>query len=141
MKTLHLAIIIVSAITISFGVYYLITFEIDSNTFHVYITGIHHLDQGYAFQEGNSENPPIYVPIGSNIILYLENNDYSIDSMDFNIDAFNVHSNPLAYQQKQTIEFLADKEGIFTYYSKLHPDMNGTIIVRSQQVLTFIQHP
>ena len=141
LKRRNLILLSIIIIVASFGIYYPITFEINSHTFPIYIKGIHHLKQGYAFSDGSKENPTIYVPTGSVISFYISNDDNSIDSMDFNIDVFNVHSKPITYSQTQKIDFLADKEGTFTYYSKLHPDMNGTIIVESQKIPTFIKPP
>src|SRR5439155_4575189 len=125
--------IAIIVVTISFGEYYFATAERYNQMHYMEIKGIHHLYQGYAFYDGYRENPGIYASKGSTLSLHIINDDRDLDSMDFNIDDFNIHSKPLAYAQEQTINFLADREGIFTYYSKLHPDMDGTIIVKSQE--------
>lgn len=48
---------------------------------------------------------------------------------NINIDKFNVHSNDLVYFQTQTITFLANEKGEFSYYCSIHPEMKGRIIV------------
>lgn len=73
---------------------------------------------------------PIHISKGTMIELHFINKDTSDDiQMDLNIDAFNVHTNHLTRLQSQTVTFVADKSGKFTYYSKLHPEMKGEIIV------------
>jgi len=49
---------------------------------------------------------------------------------NFNIDEFNVHSKDLEYFDSQSITFLADKTGEFTYHCTLHPEMKGLLIVK-----------
>jgi Cupredoxin-like domain len=49
---------------------------------------------------------------------------------NFNIDEFNVHSKDLEYFDSQSITFLADKTGEFTYYCKIHPEMKGIMVIK-----------
>jgi hypothetical protein len=49
---------------------------------------------------------------------------------NFNIDEFNVHSKDLGYFESQSINFLADKSGEYTYYCTLHPEMKGLLIIK-----------
>lgn len=107
---------------------------------NIYILAIH-TDQGYAFDEqstrtgkktisGTNIDPSIHIQKGSLISLHVINEDKDTGSQqDLNIDAFNVHTKHLNYFEAQTINFLADKDGTFTYYSTLHPEMKGTITV------------
>ncbi|MDE1830075.1 MAG: cupredoxin domain-containing protein, partial [Thaumarchaeota archaeon] len=72
----------------------------------------------------------IHIPSGSLVSLHFINEDKDNKSpMDLNIDEFKVHTNNLGYFQAQTINFVADKTGTFSYYSNLHPEMKGTITV------------
>ena len=137
MKTTHLSII--AGITIT-SVIILSLFMMQSEKqFNIYITGIH-TTAGYAYLNDNSQtqiNPirdqfgnSIHVLKGTMVVLHVINKDQDTDTlMDLNIDEFNVHTNHLGHSQSQTISFLADKEGTFTYYSNLHHEMNGTIII------------
>ena len=43
--------------------------------------------------------------------------------------ASNVHTRHLKYFEAQTINCLADKEGTYSYYSVIHPEMKGTLTV------------
>ncbi|MDC8451638.1 MAG: cupredoxin domain-containing protein [Thaumarchaeota archaeon] len=135
MKTLHLAIII-GIILVSTTLSYLLTLHTDK--VNLYITGIH-TDTGLTYQD--ESKPPIilgrgyndssiHVSEGTMIELHFINKDTDNDiPMDLNLDAFNVHTNHLTSLQSQTVSFMADKSGTFTYYSKLHPEMKGTIII------------
>lgn len=49
---------------------------------------------------------------------------------NFNIDEFNVHSKDLGYFESQSINFLADKSGEYTYHCILHPEMKGLLIIK-----------
>lgn len=105
---------------------------------NLYIMGIH-TDAGLAYQDesmpptilGHDYNDSaIHISKGTMIELHFINRDTNENiQMDLNIDAFNVHTNHLTSLQSQTVTFVADKSGKFTYYSKLHPEMNGEIIV------------
>lgn len=79
-------------------------------------------------------NPSIIVSKDSLVSIHFINEDTDTANVDhrhdLNIDEFNVHSNVLNHFQAQTITFFADKQGTFDYYSSLHPQMRGEIIVR-----------
>ena len=140
--------IAVFALAIASGVYYIWTSAIPVNgsspvfatPSNIYIEAIH-TDQGYAFDEQSTKSarksisgvnidPSIHMQKGALIALHVINNDKDTGSeQDLNIDAFKVHTNHLKYFQAQTINFIADKEGTYQYYSTLHPEMKGTITV------------
>ncbi len=81
-----------------------------------------------------SHNPTFVVTKGNLVSIHLINEDRGTvnynHKQDFNIDEFNVHSNALDHRQTQIITFLADKQGTFDYYSSIHPEMRGKIIVQ-----------
>jgi plastocyanin len=81
-----------------------------------------------------SHNPTIMVSKGNLVSIHIINEDQGTTNynhkQDINIDEFNVHSNLLDHRQTQTITFLADKQGTFDYYSSIHPEMRGKIIVQ-----------
>lgn len=136
------------AAAIAGGVYYLWISAIPINgtapvfatASNVYIKAIH-TDQGYAFDEqstktgkrtlsGTNIDPSIHIQKGTLVALHVINEDKDTGSdQDLNIDAFNVHTRHLKYFEAQTINFLADKEGAYPYYSTIHPEMKGTITV------------
>ncbi len=111
-----------------------------STASNVYILAIHN-DQGYAYDEqstktgkktisGTNLDPAIHIPQGTLVALHVINEDKDTGSdQDLNIDAFNVHTRHLKYFEAQTINFVAEKTGSYPYYSKIHPEMNGTITV------------
>ncbi len=115
-------------------------FPVFATPYHIYITGIH-TDQGYVYTEESTkqgkksisngiQDATIHIPKGTLIALDFINEDKDTGSdMDLNIDAFKVHTNSLKYFQAQTINFLADKDGTYVYYSKIHSEMKGTITV------------
>ena len=150
-STISKGMIITIAIFISVvagGVYYLWVSAIPVNSTtpvfatasNVYILAIHN-DQGYAYDEqstktgkktisGENLNPVIHIPKGTLVALHVINEDKDTGSdQDLNIDAFNVHTRHLKYFEAQTLNFLADKEGTYSYYSTIHPEMKGTITV------------
>lgn len=130
------------------GVYYLWisavpvngTTPVFATASNVYVKAIH-TDQGYAFDEqstktgkrtlsGTNIDPSIHIQKGTLVALHVINEDKDTGSdQDLNIDAFNVHTRHLKYFEAQTINFLADKEGTYPYYSTIHPEMKGTITV------------
>jgi plastocyanin len=138
----------VIALAVTGGVYYLWTSSVPVNETHpvfatasnIYILAIHN-DQGYSYDEqstktgkksisGTNTNPPIHTAQGTLVALHVINEDKDTGSdQDLNIDAFNVHTRHLKYFEAQTINFVADKIGTFPYYSKIHPEMNGTFTV------------
>jgi len=107
---------------------------------NIYILAIHN-DQGYSYDEqstktgkksitGTNLDPSIHVPQGTLVALHVINEDKDTGSdQDLNIDAFNVHTKHLKYFEAQTINFIANKEGTYPYYSSIHPEMKGTITV------------
>jgi hypothetical protein len=140
--------IAIMAAAIGGGVYYLWISAIPVNgttpvfatASNVYIKAIH-TDQGYAYDEqstktgkrtlsGTNIDPSIHIQKGTLVALHVINEDKDTGSdQDLNIDAFNVHTRHLKYFEAQTINFLADKDGTFSYYSLIHPEMKGTITV------------
>jgi len=130
------------------GVYYLWTHSVPVNSTtpnfsppsNIYILAIHNAD-GYSYDEqstktgkksisGTNTNPVIHVSKGTLIALHVINEDKDTGSdQDLNIDAFNVHTKHLKYFEAQTINFVADKEGTYPYYSTIHPEMKGTFTV------------
>ncbi len=138
----------VLAAVVAGGVYYLWisavpingTTPVFATASNVYILAIHN-DQGYAYDEqstktgkksisGTNIDPSIHIQKGTLVALHVINEDKDTGSdQDLNIDAFNVHTRHLKYFEAQTINFLADKEGTYPYYSTIHPEMKGTITV------------
>lgn len=131
------------------GAYYIMNTSTPVNMDHpvfatatnIYIVGVHDPTQGYLFEQESTRqakqaasvaNPSesIHVAKGTLVSLHFINEDKdTLSPMDLNIDAFNVHTNKLGYFQAQTINFLADKDGTYSYYSNLHPEMKGTLTV------------
>ncbi len=108
---------------------------------NIYIVGVRDPNQGYVFEQestrqarkavsGGVADASIHVPKGALVSLHFINEDKdTLATMDLNIDEFNVHTNKLTYFQAQTINFVANKVGTYSYYSNLHPEMKGTITV------------
>lgn len=131
------------------GIYYLLSnstpvnekFPVFSAPTNIYIVAVHDPTQGYVYEQESTRQAPkaltggvadasIHIPKGALVSLHFINEDKDTGApMDLNIDEFNVHTNKLNYFQAQTINFLADKAGVYSYYSKLHPGMKGTITV------------
>lgn len=138
MKTLHLSIII--GITLVSIVLFSLFIPHTEKQFNIYIEGIH-TNAEYAYLPDSSihttnimdsgvNDSSIHISKGTVVALHFINKGKETDAkMDFNIDAFNVHTNQLDYFQSQTITFIANKQGTFTYYSNLHPEMKGTITI------------
>lgn len=146
-KGMIITVAVIAAV-IAGGVYYLWITAIPVNVDHpvfatasnVYILATHN-DQGYYYDEQSTKtgkktisstnvDPSIHIPKGTLVALHVINEDKDTNSeQDLNIDAFNVHTRHLKYFEAQTINFLADKEGTYSYYSILHPEMKGTITV------------
>jgi plastocyanin len=76
-------------------------------------------------------SPAITLRQGELESIHIINEDTS-SNHNFNIDAFKVHSKNLGYFQSQSITFIANKVGTFTYYCTIHPEMKGTVIVEPQ---------
>ncbi len=131
------------------GVYYLLSNSTPVNSnipmfgvaYHIYIKGLHDPNQGYVYDQQSTRqgkrslsngliDSSIHVTKGTLVALSFENWDQNTGTqMDLNIDAFNVHTQKLSYTQAQTINFIADKEGTYNYYSSIHPEMKGTLTV------------
>ncbi len=131
------------------GIYYFISTSTPVNMDHpvfatptnIYIVGVHDPIQGYVYEQestrqakkavsGGVADASIHIPKGTLVSLHFINEDKdTLSTMDLNIDEFKVHTNKLTYFQAQTINFMADKEGTYSYYSNLHPEMKGTITV------------
>ncbi|MDE1815009.1 MAG: cupredoxin domain-containing protein [Thaumarchaeota archaeon] len=131
------------------GIYYFISTSTPVNSTtpvfaaptNIYIIGTHDPTQGYVYEQestrqakkgvsGGVADASIHIPLGTLVSLHFINEDKDTGAtMDINIDNFNVHSNKLNYFQAQSINFLANKEGTYSYYSNLHPEMKGSITV------------
>lgn len=115
---------------------------------NVYILALHS-DQGYSFESqstrtgkktlsNGSVDPSIHVIQGELVALHVINEDKDTQSkQNLVIDEFKVHTkdlNPPAgiFFDSQTITFLADKVGTYQYYSTIHPEMKGTVVVDPQ---------
>ena len=113
---------------------------------NIYIVATHDAQSGYFFEETSTRqgkktlasgavDATIHVIKGELVSLHVVNEDKETKSqMDLNIDEFNVHTkklNPPAdiFFDSQTITFIADKTGTFKYYSIIHPEMKGSIVV------------
>jgi hypothetical protein len=141
--------IAIVAAAVGGGVYYFVSAStpVNSNVpdfrpaYHIYIKGLHDPNQGYVYDQQSTRqgkrtlssgqiDSSIHVTKGTLVALSFENWDKDTGTlMDLNIDAFNVHTKPLSYFQPQIINFEADKEGTYNYYSTLHPEMKGTLTV------------
>ncbi|MDC8452611.1 MAG: cupredoxin domain-containing protein [Thaumarchaeota archaeon] len=138
MKTM--SVLIIAGMIITSAIIFSLFMVQSEKQFNIYITGIH-TAAGYVYVNGNRATQivdpirntfgnSIHVSKGTTVVLHVMNKDQDTSTvMDFNIDGFNVHINHLRYSQSQSVTFLADKKGIFTYYSNLHPEMNGTITI------------
>ncbi len=108
---------------------------------NLYIIATHTTTDGYIFQEQSTRqgkkslstgaiDVSIHVIKGELVSIHVINEDKETQSQqDLNIDEFNVHTKKLNYFQAQTINFIADKTGTFKYYSTIHPEMKGAIVV------------
>jgi len=108
---------------------------------NIYIQATHTDQDGYIFQEQSTRqgkkslstgavDVSIHLIKGELVSIHVINEDKDTQSQqDLNIDEFKVHTKKLNYFQAQTINFIADKTGTFKYYSTIHPEMKGTIIV------------
>ena len=111
---------------------------------NLYILATHTTQDGYIFQEQSTRqgkkslstgavDVSIHVIKGELVSIHVINEDKETQSQqDLNIDEFNVHTKKLNYFQAQTINFIADKTGTFKYYSTIHPEMKGTIVVEER---------
>ncbi|MER3408078.1 MAG: hypothetical protein C4292_04840 [Nitrososphaera sp.] len=75
-------------------------------------------------------NPTYEFTKGDLQSIHVINEDYDTHSKhNFNIDEFNIHTKDLGYFESQTVTFLPDKAGTFTYYCTIHPEMKGVITI------------
>ena len=131
------------------GIYYFMSTSTPVNVDHpvfatptnIYLLGIHDPAQGYIYEQESTRQAPkslsggapdasIHVAKRTLVSLHFINDDKDTQApMDLNIDQFKVHTNKLNYFQAQTINFVADKSGTYSYYSNLHPEMKGTLTV------------
>ena len=72
--------------------------------------------------------PIISVSRGELISFHLINED--TQKHNLNMDEFNVHTKDLNYFESESITFIADKTGQFTFHCTLHPEMTGTFTVK-----------
>lgn len=79
-------------------------------------------------------SPTWTIPKGNLVTIHLineiTNKPLEKSLHNFNIDAFNVHSKDLGYFDTQSITFLADKSGQFTYHCTIHPEMKGLLTIQ-----------
>lgn len=54
---------------------------------------------------------------------------YIVKNYDFVIPDLNVHSKMLGFFEADSVTFVADRAGEFTYTSSLHPEMKGLLVV------------
>lgn len=110
---------------------------------NIYILATHTDQDGYIFQEQSTRqgkkslstgaiDVSIHIIKGELVSLHVINEDKdTLSQQDLNIDEFSVHTKKLNYFQAQTINFIADKTGTFKYYSTIHPEMKGTIVIEA----------
>lgn len=75
-----------------------------------------------------TQKPLITVNRGELVSFHIINEDDQKHNL--NMDEFNVHTKDLGYFESQSITFIADKAGEFKFHCTLHPEMNGTFIVK-----------
>ena len=89
---------------------------------------------GKQIVQNGMSSPTLTIPSGNlitfHIINEIKNSPTEKSVHNFNIDEFNVHSKDLAYFDSESITFLADKSGQFTYHCTIHPEMKGLIIIQ-----------
>lgn len=77
-------------------------------------------------------NPSYAFTKGELVSIHFINEDYETHSQhNFNIDGLNIHTKSLGYFGTETVNFVADKPGTYTYYCSIHPEMTGTITVEA----------
>lgn len=92
-----------------------------------------HTKGGKSLPSTAGSSPPLKVAKGNLIDIRLINEDKNEpgnpSKHNLNIDEFNVHTKDLTYFQSDSVLFLANKTGTFTYYCSIHPEMKGTITI------------
>lgn len=134
-KIILLAIIVTVG---GYGIYYFSAIQI-SHVFYLHILGIRAgYDYSYMIIPSNVDSNCLLCPKntpstlqGTNIVIDFtaDNTIRPDDVIDLNIDAFGIHINQTSFSTTKHIEFVADKLGTFPIYSKLHPEMHGTITI------------
>lgn len=71
--------------------------------------------------------PTLSTNLGDLVAFHMINEDK--EKHNLNLDEFNVHTKDLGYFETQSITFVADKAGQYTFHCTLHPEMSGTLIV------------
>jgi hypothetical protein len=74
-------------------------------------------------------SPMLDVIEGDTVSIHLINEIHG-EKYDFVIPELNIHSKQLGYFEADTITFIADRKGEFTYTSTSHPDMKGLFVVQ-----------
>ena len=74
-------------------------------------------------------SPTLEVSKGDTVTIHVINED-TAEKHDFAIPDLNVHSKMLGYFEADTMTFIADKAGTFTYTSTTHPEMKGQLVVQ-----------
>ena len=78
----------------------------------------------------NQNNPPIVIKKGQPVHLTINNGEQSGVYHDFEIAALGVKTKLLEPGEAETLNFTANREGIFTYTCPFHPRMMmGKVIV------------
>lgn len=89
---------------------------------------------GKQIVQNGMTSPTLSISKGSLVTLHIineiKNTPQEKSEHNYNIDEFNVHSKDLGYFDTQSITFLADKSGQFTYHCTLHPEMKGLLIIQ-----------
>lgn len=106
-----------------------------------FVQAKHDPRQGYTFSSQSTGNrrtlpgsggssPDFVFRKGELESIHVINEDSDTHSKhNFNIDQFKVHTKDLSYFESQTITFIADKNGTFSYFCTVHPEMRGLITV------------
>lgn len=74
-------------------------------------------------------SPTLEVNRGDTVTIHIINEDTG-EKHDFVILELNVHSKVMNYFEADTVTFVADREGEFTYTSTTHPEMKGLLVVQ-----------
>jgi plastocyanin len=74
-------------------------------------------------------SPTLDVIKGDTVTIHVINELHG-EKYDFVIPDLNIHSKELGFFEADTITFVADKKGEFTYTSSNHPEMKGLFVVQ-----------
>ncbi len=75
-------------------------------------------------------SPTLEVIKGDTVEIHIINLDSTTEKHDFIIPDIGVHSKVMGYFQADTVRFVADKSGQFTYTSTTHPEAKGILVVQ-----------